>query len=459
MAITAPIAQEASYKSWYKALEKAYAEYFDQMGTGSTPTHRQAPLFTTPCPTSGTVDAQVLNSPKVSPKIRSAKRKAEATSTHTPAVAETEGEYISPEEKELRVAEANILFPKYMDRYKTKRTKSSCPRRQSGDQKLSYLPSEEYAVPWEPEVYECAPSMEKRKLTRTLEYFQQDCRKPGSSLAKNGPNPIESDPLYYDLEWNQRWNPLEPELKIPPQKGSLAVFPSLSTRKVPNPLHRSAYDSFVLELKKEMGTRYIDPQELRYYSRSDGRATPFWDEKSKKYKALKNAKYDLELCFRNRDIARCVSAVKILYEIRGIRWNDDLAEEWDKRIVRFVDPRTVCEGRSYYSEERELGIEHEKYASPEPVDPKIIAPPAGMDDDDLGKQFYWSEKERRMVSMEEMRQKRKDTQESDMMFRSSPVVQSEGISTRSKSMTFVDMRQRGAMNPFGDKVDNASRGV
>jgi len=45
-----------------------------------------------------------------------------------------------------------------------------------------------------------------------------------------------------------------------------------------------------------------------------------------------------------------------------------------------------------------------------------------------------------------------------MMFRSSPVVQSEGISTRSKSMTpFVEMRQREAMSPFGDKVDNASR--
>src|SRR5437868_3565225 len=98
MAITASIAQEASYKSWYKALEKAYAEYFDQMGSGSTPpTHRQVPLFTTPCPTSGTVDAQVLNSPKVSPKIRSPKKKAEAISTHTPAVAETEGDYISPE--------------------------------------------------------------------------------------------------------------------------------------------------------------------------------------------------------------------------------------------------------------------------------------------------------------------------------------------------------------------------
>ena len=402
MAITAPIAQEVSYKSRYKAMEKAYAEYFDQMGTSTPATRRQAPLFTTPCPTSGTVDAQVLNSPKVSPKDRGLKRTAETILNHTPAVAETEGDYISPEEKELRVAEANILFPKYMGRYKAKRTRSGCPRRQSGDQKLSYLPSEEYAVPWEHGVYRCAPSMEKKKLTRTLQYFQQDCRNPGSPLAKNVANPIENDPLYYDLEWNQRLNPIGPKLMNPLQKGSLAVFPSLSTRKVLNPLHRSAYDSFVLELKKEMGTRYIDPEELRYYCRSDGRASPFWDEKSKKYKVMKNAKYDLELCLRNRDIARCVSAVKALYEFRGIRWNDDIAEEWDKRIVRFVDPRTVCEGRSYYSEERELGIEHERYASPEPVDPKIIAPPAGMDDDDLGVKFYWSEKEGRMVSMEQM---------------------------------------------------------
>lgn len=444
MAITAPIDQETSYKSWYKASEKAYAEYFDQMPTDSTRARlRQAPLFTTPCPSSGTVDARVLNSPKVSPKGRGTKRKAEPILNHTSPVAETRRDYVSPQEKELRVAEVNILFPKYMERYQSRRTRSNCPRRQSGDKKVSYLPSEEYAVPWEHRVYRCAPSMDKKELTKTCQYFKQDCRNPGSPIARNAPNSIENDPLYYDLEWNRRLNPIGPEFINPPEKGSLAVIPSFSTKKVLNPLHRSAYDSFVLELKKEMGTKYVDPEELRYYRRSNGRVAPFWDEMSKKFKVMKNAKYDFELCLRDRDISRCVSAVKALYEIRGIRWNDNIEKEWDKRIVRFVDPRTVCEGRSYYSEERELGIERERYASPEPVDPKIITPPAKLDEDDLGEKFYWSEKEGRMVSMVQLRQKRKDIQESDMIFRSSPLVQSEGISKGKVDVAFCGYESMG----------------
>jgi hypothetical protein len=216
---------------------------------------------------------------------------------------------------------------------------------------------------------------------------------------------------------------------------------------VPNPQHKPLFDSFVLELKRAMGSNYIDLNELRYYRRSDRRADPFWDEKAKKFKTMKNAGCDIEILLRNRDIDRCVKAVKLLYEIKGLPWNEDIEEEWDRRIVQFVNPKTVCKGRSFEYEQRDRHVTDERYASPEPLERKIIEPPVGMHEDDLGGKYFWSEKEGRMVSMEESRQQRSEILESDMIFQSSSVVVFEGISTRSKSKSpSKDSVERGTMN-------------
>jgi hypothetical protein len=435
MAITTTIESETSYTSWYMASEKAYAELFDQMAPVSTPAPlRREPLFTTPCPSSQTVDAKPLKAPQVSRKSpvnkRRTKKKAEVPSS-LPAPDIELGDYVSPEEEDLRVAEAQILFPKYMERTN---------KRKSGDTKVSYLPSAEYG-PWEQGLYRCPPKMKKPQLTRTLNYLNRDCREPGARLAENVSNPIESDPSYYDQEWNQRLKHNGPVYIDPPQKGSLAVTPTFSSRKVLDPSNRLAYDSFVLELKRQMGSKYIDPEELRYYPRNDARVA-MWDEKSKTHKVKRNEQYDVELYLRNRDIERRVSRIKDLYENRGLLWNDEIAEEWENRIVRNVNPETVCAGRTHYSKERDLGIEHEKDASPEPLDPETIAPPAGMHEDDLGRDFYWSEKEGRMISMEQLRQKRKEIEEGDRI-RSSPPEESQGMSTRSThARTCLDRGQR-----------------
>jgi hypothetical protein len=238
------------------------------------------------------------------------------------------------------------------------------------------------------------------------------------------PNPFEYDPECYDLEWNQRLNWISHNPIIePPEKGSLDDTPIIpSTRKGIKPENMAAYDSFVLQLKREMGPDYIDLASLRYFPRSDGRIPRY--KKSKK-KIMKNAMYDVDIFIRNRDIDRCIQGIKLLYEIRRMPWNDEIAEEWEQRIIHFVDPEKVCHGRS------SLYADGSDELSPEPFDQKSIEAPSGMREDDFGTKFFWSVREGgRMVSFDELRQKQRDAKERDAISQSPTF---EGMGTRSKS--------------------------
>ena len=419
---------ERSDKSWYEASQLAYDSFFLEEMSSSTSSTTTEPLDNTPLfppsdPTPAVPETRASERPQ---RSRQNERRSRRTlGRPSPAVVPV-GDFISNEERDLRIAEASILFPKYMQKHSAKRARGLLvsEKRKSGVPQLPYLPSAEYVTQWEPDDYECAPQMDQNKLDRALHFFRQDCQHPGKPVAESMPNPFEYDPECYDLEWNQRLNWISHNPIIePPEKGSLDDTPIIpSTRKGIKPENMAAYDSFVLQLKREMGPDYIDLASLRYFPRSDGRIPRY--KKSKK-KIMKNAMYDVDIFIRNRDIDRCIQGIKLLYEIRRMPWNDEIAEEWEQRIIHFVDPEKVCHGRS------SLYADGSDELSPEPFDQKSIEAPAGMREDDFGTKFFWSVREGgRMVSFDELRQKQRDAKERDAISQSPTF---EGMGTRSKS--------------------------
>ena len=169
------------------------------------------------------------SSPRKSSTNRSRKRKFIERKPEELLFIDPPGESLTQKERDLRIAEANVLFPKYMATHNAKRVKvNTDTKRQPGTsaKPLLYLPTSEYSN-WHP-YYQCSPTVDIKTRTKVLRFFELDCRNPGSPIARNCPNEKEMDPLYYDLEWNQRIAPLQTSIHRPTRK---RVFRSLFIKK------------------------------------------------------------------------------------------------------------------------------------------------------------------------------------------------------------------------------------
>lgn len=344
-------------------------------------------------------------------------------------------ETLSAGERSLRIAEASVLFPEYMASYNAKRVKlqhTDTKRQQSStaERQLLFLPSTEYTSTWH-SYYHCSPTIDEKSRVKALRYFDLDCRNPGTPIAKNAPNEKEMDPLYYDLELNQRIAPLGPELIVPPEKGSLDNQWIFSSKGVVNSADRVIMDSFVLALRREMGDDYFDINALRYYPRSNARRESFYDEKSRRMKSMKNSVLDVDVFLRNRQIERQIEKIRQIYLNKQCDWTDKVEEEWDRRIVQFVNPYIACKGRTFYSMQDDLGIEDDRYSPPQVLHEETFGLPVGTNLDGLGTTVVWSAKANRMVSVDELRRERNDIQKLETGDQTP--VEFEGIKTRSRS--------------------------
>jgi hypothetical protein len=364
---------------------------------------------------------------------RPKKRKAIEITREEPTPIDPPGELLTQEERDLRIAEASILFPKYMASQNAKRVKLNADNKsQSGTLEkgpLLYLPTSEYSNSWHP-YYRCSPTSDPKTETKVNRYFEMDCRNPGQPIARNFPNEIEMNPLYYDLEWNQRISPIRPDFITPPERGTLPYV--FSSKKINNPENRVHMDSFILALRREMGEDYFDLNSVRYFPRSNGRVETFHDDKTRKLKCMKNGHLDVDTFLRNREIERHLETIKIRYLLKRVPWTDEIEQYWDERITKFVNPYTVCKGRTFFSMQDDIGIEDDRYCAPEKLDKAVYEPPPGANESELGKSLYWSVKTGRMVSVDELRRERQEIQENDVASRDLATVET-GSRTRSQS--------------------------
>ena len=361
---------------------------------------------------------------------RSRKRKASDPKRESTPVTPP-GDHLNEQERHLRMAEATILFPKYMACQNSKRVKLNADSKRSKAPLLTYLPTSEYTTKWET-YYQCPPSMDTKSQSKVCKFFESDCRVPGSAVTRNATAERELNPLYYDQEWNQRINPIRPGFIDPPEKGSLDGLPNLSGKRVQNPEDRVKMDSFVVALQREMGSEYIDVKTARYFPRSDGRAHLFPDEKGRRSVRMKNGGLDVDVCLRNREIDRAVGLVRFWYHNHGLQWAEEDEEGWDQEMVRYVNPRTVCPGRTFFSEK--YVADDERYSPPELLNGTVYAPPKGTVAEELGMKFYWSERAGRMVSVEELRVQQQENMKVDAKYEAAmPVEESNGRRSKSRS--------------------------
>ena len=329
-------------------------------------------------------------------------------------------ESISDEERNLRIAEAEVLFPKYMADRNSKRVKVNADSTRNKLPLLTFLSSSEYTTKWE-DYYQCSPSLGTKSRSKVLRFFESDCRVPGSAAARNATAERELNPLYYDQEWNQRVNIFCPGFIDPPGMGSLDTNPILRGRGIRSAQNRVKMDSFILALQREMGTEYVDINTARYFPRSDGRVYTFPDEKGRRLLRMKNGELDMDVCIRNREIDRAMDLVRFVYQNQGLEWTEEEEEAWDREIVRYVNPRTVCHGRTFFSEN--CAVDDDRYSPPELLNERAYAPPTETCAEELGTMFYWSERAGRMVSVEELRVEKEENLKIDAKYEAATTVE------------------------------------
>jgi hypothetical protein len=275
--------------------------------------------------------------------------------------------------------------------------------------------------------------MDPKSRSKVCKFFESDCRVPGSAVARNATAERELNPLYYDQEWNQRLNPIRPGFIDPPEKGLLDNQPILNGKGVQNREDRVKMDSFVIALQREMGSDYIDVNIARYFPRSDGRAHSFPDEKGRRSVRMKNGGLDVDVCVRNRQIDRALDLARFMYQIQGLEWTEEDEEAWDQEIVRYVDPRKFCPGRTVLSENY-VSDSDERYSPPELLNEAVYAPPRGTCPEGLGSEFYWSGHAGRMVSVEELRVRQQENKKVDVKFEAAmSAAESNGRRSNSRS--------------------------
>ena len=368
--------------------------------------------------------------PGKSSPSRSRKRKASDPKCQS-TLGIAPGDGLSDDERNLRMAEASILFPKYMACQNSKRVKLNTDSKRSKQPPLTFLPNSEYTSKWDA-YYRCLPSMDVKSKTKICKFFESDCRVPGSAIARNATAERELNPLYYDQEWNQRVEMFRPEFIEPPEPGSLDSQPVLSGKGVQNPADRVKMDSFVVALQREMGGEYVDVNTARYFPRSDGRANILHDEKRRRPLRMKNGGLDIDVCIRNREIDRAMDLVRFVYQNHGLEWTEEEEEAWDREMVTYVNPRTVCPGRTLLSENG--AAEDEQYSPPELLNEAVYAPPMGRCEEELGIKFYWSQYAGRMVSVEELRVRQQANVEIEANYEvSTPVEQNNERRSNSRS--------------------------
>ena len=147
---------------------------------------------------------------------------------------------------------------------------------------------------------------------------------------------------------------------------------------------------------------------------------------------MKNGGLDVDNCIRNREIDRALGLVKFMYQNQGLEWTEEEEETWDQEMVRFVNPRTVCPGRTFFCENNDA--DDERYSPPGLLNEAVYAPPKRASPDELGSQFYWSAHAGRMVSVEELRVQQQENIKVDAKYEAAmPVEESNGRHSKSQS--------------------------
>jgi len=140
-------------------------------------------------------NSKLEEAPAVVKTAPSRKRKRIAGKTTPPRTpVEPPGEKLTDEERALRIAEAEILFPKFMASVNSRLCGAKCSGPSNDDRSpLLYLPSKEYDK-WN-RYCQCSPSALTNPLQRSEidKYFVRDCRKSGQQWAMCGGNPGELD--------------------------------------------------------------------------------------------------------------------------------------------------------------------------------------------------------------------------------------------------------------------------
>lgn len=308
-------------------------------------------------------------------------------------------EEITSQERELRRAEAAILFPKYAAKFNAKHTKSN-QRVSSQVQDLGYLPDSEYRGQ-EQQDFLCMPNLQGTQLAKIQQYFKDNCQFAGERKYKK--TPVRTEPFDEEKWEEDLQNRIRPSFIEPPPPESLDNQPMFGRKKTQDPTDQCKMDSFIMALKQAMGDDYIDLNDLRYYPRSDGRVYTFKLRGSKKEKQMKNGHLDVTTFLRNREIKRELEVIKNNRAMNGLPWDDAIEEEHEREIIRYVNPRTVCRGRTYDSIQHDLGVQNDRYSPPELLNREAIIPPAGMEEEGLGKTYYWSDREGGMVTIGEER--------------------------------------------------------
>ena len=308
---------------------------------------------------------------------------------------------ITPEEEALRCAEAEILFPKYAAKYNARKRGKNGAQGGSRGYDPRYLPDSEYRGQQTPIIL-CASDLKDTQRAKIQQYFKNDCQFPGERKSKKIPS---ERAVFDEKKWEEaQLNRCRPEFIEPPPPGSLDDTPIFGHKKTKDPGDQKIMDSFIMALKQAMGDDYIDINDLRYFPRSDGRVYTFQKAGSKTERRMKNGHLDVTVFLRNREIQRKLETVKNDCLLKGIHWTEELEEACEMAIIRYVDPNTVCKGRTYFSIQDELGVHDDHYSPPEPLAIEKVTTPCGLDEDGLAKTFFWSEKRQRMVSFEEVRQ-------------------------------------------------------
>jgi hypothetical protein len=247
---------------------------------------------------------------------------------------------------------------------------------------------------------ECQPVMNKRDLTRTVNHY---LKWPGQNPDMGGPNPIEVNPKYYDQVNYIRVDPTIDNFIEPPEPGTFDNQIILSRtqraaldKKHMDPKGLKTLDSFILQAKKEAGEDWIDAKEILYYPRSK---PLFFDGKKK---IMKNAHLDIDIAICNKRINLKLQEIRLnptKFGCKKLPWTDKYEDKLLKLIVKgtFDEERKPNENRTstrqYFENlKKNQGIDFVEPTSERLLDSKT-KPPPGVKPSQIGKDFYWSERE------------------------------------------------------------------